>query len=758
MSIVKKYITQILLLLILSITIIIDIDAQHLPKYENLYKDAFDANNKTYAYTLFSEFLIQNPESKRASAYFNLGTLAFDISQNYDLIANHANYMEYAAISDSCLKLCLKHLNDDEVARDNIMFQNVQSAGTKLTYAEVYDYVDQMIEKNKAQMRNARKLYHVYQGLTANYSACQNIYKYMCDHHTTEKEIYLMLDVNIDVLKILENMIELSDSIDYYLDEYQGLLEKSDDNIEIEKAKILIYRVDGLSIPNFRTSKITVWDYKAWAHRCITDIDAFAFIFQDVINASAQLTRRINMFNTNRSLSDNYFGYEVDRDVMDSLNYYAYFPALNSYITYKEDKLNFLTRSRRRINSPDFDNNGTLTLKDKLYYYDNLLKEYKNLEFLRKELEKYAISGNRTDFGSMNFIDDEKSKIFARDEFKEYVQDEFTENEFEIKTAFENLKQYFLKVENNLRRTKYVTYHKQEIPLFFANGFYRSSNPQSFVTKCIEPSVSGIYLGGSTISKEGFAIAYIALCSPDSLNILWYKTVDIGRVMYDNSVTALYPTFDGGCFVLIVAKNVSDPALLSSTIIQYNAKGAEIKRLTLPEKTLGIGRHISYDAVSEQMLMAFYGNEEFWFTPQSRLMLQKINLNNNILMSAELQMSGSLVEILPAKDSSLLVIGNYFSIVDENDIEYKLQSQGVNHQSGIFSALFSSKGKLLKLNRYNIRDSGYAVAAVKIDNNAISVLGQKGYARPDDTVPFVPGDLIYMTIDAEGNLLFTNQQ
>ena len=437
--------------------------------------------------------------------------------------------------------------------------------------------------------------------------------------------------------------------------------------------------------------------------------------------------------------------------MLDSLNTYAYFPTLNLLVAYQEEKLNFLTLSRRRINSPTYDNSGKLNITDKLFYYDRLLADYNKLDAMLQNLEAYSRLDNYTDFLAMNFE--------SKKEFDEYISDEKLENGLEISGALKNLQQYYLKGENNIRRTNYVTYRKQQIPLFLGNGFYRSVQPQTYITKCIETTENGVFLGGSSISKDGFATAYIALCSADTSNVVWLKTVDIGRMMYDNCVTALCPTLDGGCFALIVAKNVSDPELINSTVIQYNAKGTEVKRITLPEKTLGIGRYISYDDVNEQLLMAFYGVDEFWFSPGGKLFVQKINLNNEILMKAELQLDGELVDIISVKDNALLLIGNYYAIIDETGKEYKQESANESLQSAVFSALLGSDGKLKKINHYVLEaGSGIAVKSVKISNSLINILGQKSLARKDTAVPFREGDLVYLMVDNDGKLIYSNQK
>ncbi|MDR1056530.1 MAG: hypothetical protein LBL90_12085 [Prevotellaceae bacterium] len=732
-----------------------NLNAQRLPKYENVYKDAMAANNKAFAYSLFSEYLALDSTSTRANLYFQIGILAYDLSQAFDPVAQYDDYMAYVSRADSSLKLCLQYLNEVEVKRDNDLFTGVQAADKKLTVTEVYDYVDKIIEDNKQQCCNISKIHDAYMNLSENYINCQNLYKDLCRTHTSVKQIYLMPYENVDIYGKLEGMRELLDLTDEYLDTYKSLLEKMPvkgyNNVEVTKAKIEIFRVDGLSTADFRNRETTIWDYRQWADYIMENIDGFVMVYQEIINAGNALSRRINSFNTNRTLSDTYTAYAIDDDILDSLNNYAYYPALNRYITYKEEKLNFLTKSRRKINSADYDNNGKLDMKNKLFYYDGLQMAYNSLEHMRLDLATYTTSTDTTDLIAMTFHN--------KADFEEYLNDEHVENGLEMNNAFENLNRYCIKKENYIRRTNYVAYKKQDIPLFLGNGFYRSTQPQNYVTKCIELSNNGIYLAGSYIGKEGFATAYIALCSPDTSNVVWLKTVDIGKVVYDNCATALYPTFDGGCFVLVIAKNVSDPELMYSTVIQYNAKGNEVKRLTLPEKTLGIGRYIAYDEVNEQLLLAFYGKEEFWYTPGAKLVIQKINLDNTILMQAEIILNGELIKIIPVKNNSLLVIGNYFSIINEKDTEYTLELEDGSMQSNVFTALFSEDGKLLIINRHAINGgSGYAIEAVKINNDTINIVGQKGQARKDSTIPFTPSESIYLSVDAEGKLLYSNQK
>lgn len=724
--------------------------AQKQLKYENVYKEAIASSDIKYAYTLFNDFYEQNPSSNRANLYFQLGTRAITLAQAFNPIAHHADYMLYINNADSCLRLCLRYLNDEELKRDNDLFDNVQRADKKLTKDEVYKYVDELLEKNKENRRGAQKTYNAYIGLVTNYNTCLETYKLLCDEFVTIKEAYLLL--NSDITEKMESLQEHYDSVQYYLAEYNDALDKFTvngyENVKANAKTIEIFRVDGLSGADFRKPETQIWNYKLWAEQFMQSIDAFAHVFQEVIDGSDELTSRINSFNSNRNLSDNYVGYEVDAEAMDSLNRFGYFPALNRLLNYQEEKLNFLTISRRKINSPDYDKR--FNIADKLLYYNVLQNKYNNLESKRIDLQAYAVPENNMDFAAMNFKD--------YHEFLEYVQDEQTENKIEIDAALKNLQKYLVSGENNIRRTNYVSYKKQEIPLFIGGGFYRSSQPQSYITKCIVTADNGVYIAGSLISKEGFATTYVALCSADTSKVNWLKTVDIGRVMYDNCVTALTPTIDGGCFVLVVAKNVSDPQLINSTIIQYDANGKELKRLTLPEKTLGMGRFINYDDVNEQLLMAFHGNGEFLYEPSSKMTVQKIDLNNTILMNAELKFSGELINIFPATDSALLVIGNYTAITNEKGTEHWAGKPEDSMHSGIFTAIFSKKGELIKVNRYKSKDSCYAIKAVRITNNLINIVGQKGASRRDSAIPYANGDLVYLQVDGLGEYIYSNQE
>lgn len=750
----KKYKIAIILSLIIACNI--TLYAQRLPKYDNVYKEAIAAENKNYAYALFTDYLNQsqlqqNQTIERSNLYFQLGTLAYDLAQTFDPLAQYNDYISYATKADEYLRLFIQQFTESDVKRDNEFFQGIEAADKKLTFAEVYDFVNKKIEINKENIRQTQKLYNAYNGLNRNYTIAQNTYKILCDKFINIKDAYLLIDNDIETK--MYDMQTAFDSVLHYYDAYKTLFDKNNikayTNVEVTFEDIIIFRVDGLSTANFNSPKTTVWDYGAWAKQFLNNVEAFASVYQEVIDASNTLNERITWFNSNRTLSDNYVGYEVDEAVMDSLNLFGYYQALNRLIIYKQEKLNFLTLSRKKINSPDYDDNGKLSITDKMYYYERLQNAYYKLENIRKDLEGYAVSANNAVFTAMDFKN--------HDDFLEYLHDELLENRIEMDAGYANLQKYVIRGENNIRRTNYVNYKKNNIPLYLSNGFYRSSLPLTYITKNIISANSGIYLSGSNISKDGFATAYVALCDTDTTNVTWLKNIDVGKFIYDNCATAITPTFDGGCFVLVAAKNVSDPDLMYSTVIQYSPKGNEIKRIVLPEKTLGMGRYMNYDDVNEHLLMAFYGANEFMFDPDGKLVLQKIDLNNTILMSAELKLSGEIIDIIPS-NNGLLVVGNYNSIVDEKGITHKLNTDGIALQSSIFSALFSADGKLITVNRYPVNQSGYAIRAVKITGNSINIIGQKGWGRKDPAVPFSNDELIYILIDAKGNLLYSNQK
>jgi hypothetical protein len=702
---------------------------------------------------MFNEFLVKNPNSDRANLYFQIGIRAYEMTKKHDPINQYKQYLAYTDNADSVLRLCLKYLNEAEVKRDNAMFkQYINVTEKNISFAVVYNYVDSIINYNRELIRNARNIHAAYFNLTRNYVACQRVYKSLCDNYSTVKEIYLMIDSPIfDKLKEID---ELSDSIDYYLNEYKLAVEKDtiqNKKISIKTADIDIFRIDGINLNNFRSSEIVVWNYRQWAKNIMENVDVMGEMYQEVINASNYLSKRINFFSTNRTLSDNYVSYDADREAIDSLNKIACYPSLNCYLAYKEEKLNFFTLSRRKINSPDYNDKEKLDLRNKLYYYDELLLQYNNLDYFYKKLEDYAASNNNSDFVAMNF----KNKA----EFIEYINEEKLENEVEISIAFDNLLRYYNNKENSRCDTNYIKYGNQKIPLFQTKGFYRSANFQTYITKCISDTDNGIYLAGSLIDKSGNSLAYTALCAKDKSKIMWLKIADINKNLYDDCVTALYPLNDGGCFVLISSKSTTDSSLINNTIIQYNAKGIELKRISLFEKTLGVGRYINYNDVNEQLLLAFHGKNEIEFEPDTQLLIQKIDMKNNVVMKSEVKFSGNLVNILTTNDSCLLVVGNYSSIIDENGVKHKLHSDSISMKSGIFTAFISNKGQLTKLNRYKLNiDAVSAIEAIKITNNSFNIIGLNLFARKDSIAPYNSNDFIYLSIDSEGNLLYANKR
>ncbi|MDR2564402.1 MAG: hypothetical protein LBC98_10775 [Prevotellaceae bacterium] len=696
----------VLLYLVFAVFVTNTAQGQRSMKYDNVAKEAENLD-PIEACQLYQDYLSTNPEAK-SNAYFRVAELLSKIMKTIDPIANYDKLLKIVENSRLYYELAA-NISDNEARRSAGFFTEIKASERRLSAKDVKTYIRMKIGVDSVFLSEASALRKVYTTMVERYIECSKLFARINEANPSLAEIYTEWQDNEPMLNML---IQKFDSLRRDMAAYREALTANPAGGHSHSANygyraIENYRIDGFSPVNFASGTAAPWDYGAWAAGVIEHYkEQLAPAINRAKAAVVELDRQMNeLKSTGKKL-------EILNIPSEGVSRIKIPSSVSMEVSRKAAMLEFMNAFYDTLNSPAAVTTGMGSLKGDYYYtLSKLYRKYENLS--------------------------EKSQNVEAAEVLEMYR-----------KALNNYRMYTVNSANRFRRTANLKYKKQDIPMYFGIGFYRASF-SGYVTKAIIPDGSGgCYLSGSSINPQGFAVAFVAR-SRDLQNIDWMKTFDVAKMMYDDCAIALSPVPTGGCFALISSKNVSDPELTTQTIVTYDGEGNEKRQITLPEKHLPLGRAIHYNTLTDNILLAFYGQDENRFLHGGTLDIRQINTKNEQLFRFNVNLNGDVIAVLPTNSGGFIVFGNYIDL-ETTEKAYKTEHAG----PGIYSLAISAAGKLLRANVYPSDTPRYGIRVSGTSEGTFIISGQKGDARKNSATPYSPdGDPVFIVTDNEGKLL-----
>jgi hypothetical protein len=674
--------------------------AQRSLKYENVAKRADLASNKEEAFGLYSDFLSANPASDRANLYYKLAELASLIMRDFNPLTDYRKMKELYLKSTDYYKLCEHYITDDNARKDQSLFQMVRPAQRRISAHDVTIYIGLKRESDSAFFVEASAIFNSYTSMINLYYNNMELYREMCANNRTINDIYINMIHN---RRLLEKIIIGSDSMIVF----KTALNKKLPNLSFLYKNIEKFQIDGFTPANFKMAA-ELWDYKTWAAEQILYYDR---TIEPLLQAAADLATSFdkhieNINNLKKPVAKTFE--QNEESLLGKLANIQNISSMYSEIIQKGKVINFLNLFYDARNKPLID--SASTSDGQLLYLASLTEAYNKIVAGDAEM--------KLNYPKLHIAETAPvAELYRR--------------------ALENCKQYLINAENLSENKDYASHNKTNIPKFRGTGFYRPTNP-GYITKNILKTDAGLFLGGATVSIQGFAVAYTAFAD-DAQNIKWIKTTDIAKLIYDDCTMALCYR-QSEIMSLVTSKSVSDPTLTTQTIVKYDIKGNEKGKITLPEKNLPLARHIMYDEISETTLLVFYGDNEDWYQDSALLVVKQLSKDNQQIFKSEIKLNGKLLNIFPSNNGQFIIFGNY--------AEFDTPT-GKKNTPGIFSILLDNVGKVLKTTSYDTKNSQYGIYAGKYAPNKFMVVGSVGELVKNDALPH--------PIAGEPVLIFTNE-
>jgi hypothetical protein len=657
--------------------------AQRSLKYENVVKKVSELS-KEEAFGEYSDFLSLNPFIERANLYYQLAELAAAIMRDLNPLTDYPRIKNLYDASENYYLVCEQYLNDNEARKDQSLFTSVHASQRRLSAQDVSLYIRTKRGIDSLFFAEVSETFKSCASVVQAYYECMEIYKTICRNNRNINDVYIKWNINSTSLDAL---IAKCDSVVYFQQRFNAI-----DNIPdltFTYKEIVDFKSDGISPANFKD--ITeLWDYRSWAVRQQQFYD----------ETVRQATSRTGILEQ-----------KLDMHIRD------------------------IHAERTPIPPVIYDDDGLIdelrNLRDIVPFYFDMERKYRIIDFLNLAYDKrnvsasnsYSVSDQADYICSLikaySMIQDIDNKMDdAYPTRTNLSADESIDSLYHI--SMENYKQY---VVNSVIAGKndHFSYNKTNIPKICGSGFYRPSSSGYIVKRILKNADGSAIAGGASVNSQGYSIAFTAFSS-DGKNVNWFKTIDVSRIIYDDCTMSVC-RIPGGAVSLVTSRNVSDPLLTTQTIVEYDIKGSEKQKFTLPEKNLPLGRNILHDEISGNTLLTFYGNTEEWFR-DSILIVEQLSANRQTKFRSEIRLSGELINIFHSDNGRFLLFGNYVEL----DVLDKRETVGL----GIFSLLVDADGKVIKRTVYPSDNPRYGICVNRISPKMFLISGTGGSIRKHD--------------------------
>jgi hypothetical protein len=679
--------------------------AQRNLKYENVVKKVSELS-KEEAFGEYSDFLSFNPFIERANLYYQLAELASAMMKDLNPLTDYNRIKNLYNTSGSYYLVCRQYINDNEARKDQALFPSIQASQRRLTAQDVNQYITIKRDSDSIFIAQTTETFKSYISMIESYYHCMDVYKSICRNNRNINDLYINWNDNE---KTLSSMTAKFDSILYF----KNLLNDKIPSLQFDYKTITDFKIDGLSPADFKNI-VELWDYKSWAAGQQKYFDGTV---SRTIKNTGTVVEKLNMHidNINESKtsipSENYAG----DDLMEELRNLQNITSLYWDIKRKYKIIDFLNLAYDKRNIAVADNYLVDRQAD---YIHSLTEAYSRITDIDKNIEtNYPLTKKNSSE-------------------QEMLNDLYN-------SSVDNYKQYVVNSKIAGKEDEF-TYNKIQIPKIKSSGFYRPSTSGYIVKSMRENADGSVSIGGASVNSQGFSIAFTAF-SPDAQNIKWLNTTDISKLIYDDCAMSVC-NIPAGVMSLISSKNVSDPALTTQTIIQYDVKGIEKQKFTLPENNLPLGRYIAHDEISENSLLVFYGNTEEWFR-DSILVIQQLTEDFQQKFRSDIKLSGELLSIFPLSNGRFILFGNYVAL--------ETMGKKENANLGIFSLIIDSEGKTVKTSVYPSDNPRYGICVSRVSPEVFLVSGTSGSIRKNnaDLSPSEGEPVVIMTGN-EGDLMY----
>jgi len=713
-------------------------------KYANIFETVVSGADKS-AYGMLMAF--QKKNSVHANTYYQLALISEKWSKQYDPLTESEYVKLFIYNTKLYLGLAKLYIDDKEVRKNGEYYQQVrlEAGERKPTFEAVVEKVDSMMLVNKVFDENYNKIITYYTKSVEFYNQCVELFLQINAGDNKLKDILMTADNEL-IAKSNELKMKFDSTI-YFFDEYKKAIKHypiGEYNQTYTIKPIETYRLDGITSSNFLLPNVNIWDYGTWVNELHKILNSeIELIRKEVDKAEVDMNKAIATLQTTDIQNDTLCIYKIDEKLLNKIEKYDYQSIMSYYLTYKQQKIDFLTLGENSLNKPKVTSKEQLVryaryysdLHEKKHILDSLLLLVRN-NITELKLAKYST------FFQKNFNNEAG--------FKTFMEKEEVANNKEMDAFLENYRKNIL---NNLNasylKDSVVVYRNIDIPLTKGSSLAETAPNNSFVvTSVAETGTARYYITGFNKTSGTEINSFVASINNNAVE--WLKTVSPTsgyKIDYQNIVA-----YDEGCFVIIHETNGTSS---KNHVYEYNFSGRQLQTFDIEQNSMP--RYFSYDDVNEKLIFVMKGIERNDnISVNENVQMLYCERNGTKIWNTDFQLKGSFVDVLKM-DQNFVVVCNFSQVTLLNGQTLRPVAGTAENQTNVCSILFNLNGEFVNSQIYNYERPAFAFKAIKVNSNLINIVGVQSNHLNFQTYPLnFSQKLMYMLIDNSGKLIFKN--
>ncbi len=716
-------------------------------KYKDVFK-AIEEKSKEEVYSLLLVYQKQDPYF--ANTYLQLGIIAQAWSKDYDALTDLSDVEFFIYNTNLYYGLALSKIDQKEIRKNDKFYLNIDRFKNveKLEFDIVRSFIQEQIDANNEYSRNVQIVTRLFNSSIHHYNNCIRIFKEINTDNNKIKDIYLTADS-----KFLVKLNELESSFDstiYYLQNYQTAIKNYPIKSYNQKYKLLpieTYRLHGLTGSDFLKDEIPIWNYGTWVKDVKQILNTDIKDMRNLINISDQkLNENMSMLAETKEYRTDFVKQKVDDKLKFKIGKYDHQSLLLELFNFKESKIEYLAALKDPLNNAK-DTISSFSLLQKSKYYDNLIKSKELCDslnlYLNSQINPYDIN-KYNDFFASNYG--------GEPGLKNYLKNESVFLQSRLKVSLNSFKDYII----NLNLTKdtsneIFTYKNLPIALVKSNLDFLNAIAGNYYTVDFQENSTGdFYITGYIKETENLAGAFIAM-TDKRLNIRWLKMISSSQTQHSSGI--YIQAKEDGCEVLV--NMAADGNTSQNQIFIFDTEGKQKDKIDL--EINAFPRFFKFDEINQKYIMAFKGfkPDQFECADDEMIVIQYDGLLKQLSWKQSLKLNGTFVDMLNM-NQHIFLITNFSTYQSEDNV--LTSSSGVSPgKTNALLIIIDQEGKIVKEIPILSDKAFFITNSVKINSNTINLIGFKSELQKlSSTTKTKVGELIYLLLNAEGELYFDN--
>jgi hypothetical protein len=710
-------------------------------KYKDLFPQMMDMSNSELKNSL-KEYIADDREHPNANFRF---ALAYEYSYKTADLLTEYDYARANAEQAQLRFLKAKQLVDDhEVSRNNEYYfaefktfdakgrPNVEFPIVQMRMTSGYDSAILFLSKISPIYKNFTRSVNSYDHAVKVFAAINKDFLSLDD-------LYLYYDT--EMASRLSDLRTSYDSAKLYFDKYSELIKEFP--IAYHKQKytikpIVTYRLDGLiTRMNFLTNNVEFWDYGTWVDQINKSVTSeIASLRTRLIQNEERLDETLATIAA--STGEGITPVKLDKQLVFNLNNYDKQSLVLGLLDFKAFKQGWLIQTK--ILQPD-----TVSRERNAGIYSTLIYSNRSadtlIDVVRDRLNPEKIRKHK-DFLVKYYGNIEGVKRYATVE-KENIKKTFEGYKTSLRAELTGLAMPVLTADVN-KAVRFGRFMISSTIMLVTPELLEKGEPITLQNK--KSPDGSVYLAGiyKPDKKVNNLVTFVARIGADG-KPAWIKNFDfkidsLSATPDANNFLGPLDLTQEGCVFLVHAIKLTDSNSLNR-FVYLNEKGEEKFKIRL--KNNSFPRKLNYNEKSNSFIIVMKGKAEKQVYSESEpVTVMSINILGDPLWTRTIDLTGTVSDLINI-NAGYLVIGNFMVIKDLSGKEFRTRINA--GESNPFMIKFNEQGDLTKIAPIPVTKSVFIVKVIKLNDNAINLIGWEGTLESGMDKTLSPSDpIIYL--------------